>query len=61
MLVLVVSLIVNVRGMNNINFTNFRISVTAETSVSKELEKRKAWEELTDLWRNLSAGKILHQ
>jgi hypothetical protein len=47
--------------MNNINFTNFRISVTAGTSVSKELEKGKASEELTDLWRNLIAGKILHQ
>ena len=41
-LVLVVALIINVHGMNNINFTNFRISVTAETSVSYELEKGKA-------------------
>jgi len=39
--VLVDALIVNTHGMNNINFTNFRISVTAETSVSKEFEKVK--------------------
>jgi len=41
-LVLVDALIVNMHGMNNTNFTNFRISVTAETSVSKEFEKGKA-------------------
>lgn len=41
-LVLVDAIIINMHGMNNINFTNFRISVTAQTYVSKEFEKGKA-------------------
>jgi len=37
----VVALIINVHSMNNTNFTNFRISVTAETSCSKGAGKGK--------------------
>jgi hypothetical protein len=54
-------LILNMHGMNNVNCRNFRTCLTAETSVSREYEKRKAREELTDVRRNLTAGKILHQ
>jgi len=38
-LVLVDALILNIQGMNN---RNFKISVTVETSVSKEFEKGKS-------------------
>ena len=41
-LVLVDALIINMHSMINVNFTNFRINVTAETSVSKDFEKGKA-------------------